>query len=92
MAKNPIAKSLRSPHLKMQTIKSKKAYTRKAKNKTEKIKWGLFDKSSHFLLRSVVLLNQMRGFYCALSAMSSTACGGGGIRRMTEGGDELYLQ
>ncbi len=54
MAKNPIAKSLRSPHLKMQTIKSKKAYTRKAKNNTEKIKWGHFDKSSHFLYSEVL--------------------------------------
>ncbi len=33
MAKNPIAKALRSPHLKQQVVKNKKAYCRKDKHK-----------------------------------------------------------
>lgn len=35
MAKNPIAKALRSPHLKQQVQKSKKAYCRKDKHKNQ---------------------------------------------------------
>lgn len=31
--RNPIAKSLRSPHLRQQTVPNKKAYSRKAKHK-----------------------------------------------------------
>lgn len=34
MTKNPIAKALRSAHLKMQRLKNKKLYNRKQKHKT----------------------------------------------------------
>ncbi len=35
MAKNPIARALRSPHLKMQLLKNKKTYSRKQKHKMQ---------------------------------------------------------
>lgn len=35
MKRNPIAKALRSPHLKQQVVKNKKAFSRKAKHKKQ---------------------------------------------------------
>ncbi|WP_420830572.1 DUF7230 family protein [Pseudaquidulcibacter saccharophilus] len=41
LKRNPIAKSLRSPHLRLQVVKNKKTYSRKIKHKK-----GGFEKSS----------------------------------------------
>lgn len=45
LKRNPIAKSLRSPHLRLQVVKNKKAYSRKPKHK----KGGLNNNSAAFV-------------------------------------------